>query len=76
MIFRNEDTLRRTFLNRKDALLSGLNERGLMLDLAFIGNSSALYTWDPGYIIDLDACIFVLEKSLAIGSWLQGLRRV
>lgn len=65
--------LRREIQTAKDALAAGVSE-GRFLDIAFIGNASSIYTWEPGSIIDLDVCIFVREKSLTVGTWLHDLR--
>lgn len=68
------DTLRQNIQMAKDAFLGGLKE-GRLLDIAFIGNASTIYVWEPGRIIDVDICIFVQEKNLAVGSWLYDLRQ-
>jgi len=43
-------------------------------DLAFVGNSSGLYPWQPGRLVDLDVCLFVSRKERFAGQWIAGLR--
>jgi len=49
-----------------DALCSDCVE-----DLAFIGNASTVYPWEPAMIIDLDVCMFVTHMDETTGRWLQ-----
>jgi len=40
-------------------------------DLAFIGNASDVYPWNPTQNIDLDICIIVNSLGYVVGKWLQ-----
>ena len=46
-----------------------------VLDVAFIGNSSELYAWEPTPIVDLDVCLFVTERNPKLGRWLGDVRQ-
>lgn len=48
---------------------------GSLEDVAFIGNASGLYPWEPGLITDLDVCVFVRERNESVGLWLSRLRK-
>jgi hypothetical protein len=67
------ESLRNGIENVKRSLIDG-TERGLLQDIGFIGNASPVYDWEPCAIVDLDVCIFVREKSLAVGRWLYDVR--
>lgn len=49
---------------------------GQVQDVAFIGNASEIYEWEPTHIVDLDVCLFVLQRDRAIGHWLSSLQRL
>ena len=57
----------------KARLLAGLQEP-VVVDLAFIGNTSAVYDWTPCQMVDLDCFLFARELDERLGSWLLGLR--
>ncbi len=50
-------------------LLEGIGHAGI-IDVAFIGNTSDVYPWDPAAIADVDVCLFVERRDLALGEWL------
>lgn len=43
-------------------------------DLAFIGNASRIYPWEPCLMVDLDVCLFLGQMDETAGSWLSALR--
>ena len=43
-------------------------------DLAFIGNASGIYPWEPCLMVDLDVCLFLGQMDETAGSWLAALR--
>ena len=43
-------------------------------DMAFVGNSSGIYPWEPAKLVDLDVCLFVRQKDIATGQWLADVR--
>ena len=58
----------------KAGILESL-EQSFVLDLAFIGNASSVYPWEPAMIIDLDVCLFVTALDQAAGGWLLDFNR-
>ncbi len=65
------DPLRRRVM---EALRDGL-ARNVFEDLAFIGNSSSIYSWTEANIVDIDAFIFVDELTLQLGEHLLKVRQ-
>lgn len=59
----------------KKAIAAGIEE-GVLEDLAFIGNASDLYRWEPCGIVDLDVCLFVQRHDRSVGLWLLTLRKL
>lgn len=67
---------------RKVAELAGVAKQAfatripnaLVEDLAFVGNASGVYPWDPGRLVDLDVCLFVPQRDAAVGRWIAELR--
>lgn len=43
-------------------------------DLAFVGNASGHYDWEPSRLVDLDVCLFVRRKDEATGARIAALR--
>lgn len=46
----------------------------LVDDLAFVGNASGVYPWDPGRLVDLDVCLFVKRRDAVVGQWIAEMR--
>jgi hypothetical protein len=44
--------------------------RGACADLAFLGNSSDVYSWTPCFMVDLDVFLFADVLDERLGSWL------
>ena len=53
----------------KGTFVAGVKS-GAVQDVAFIGNSSSVYTWIPSRIVDLDVTIFVERVDAKLGAWL------
>lgn len=58
----------------KDCFKEGLT-LPFIEDLAFIGNASDIYTWEPTRIIDLDICLIVKTINCDVGFWLQKVKQ-
>ena len=60
-------------VNRVKALVLESLEQPCIEDIAFIGNASDRYVWEPAMIIDLDVCIFVKAMDRITGVFLLDL---
>ena len=60
-------------LHVKSKLIAGFND-GVIEDLAFIGNASAVYPWIASLMVDLDVFLFTGRLDPALGHWLIGVR--
>src|ERR1035438_8861439 len=69
MVYSSEE-IREAAERVKSIFVSGVKS-GAVLDVAFIGNSSSVYTWIPSRIVDLDVTIFAEHVDRHLGSWLS-----
>ncbi|MCA1557125.1 MAG: hypothetical protein LC731_01140, partial [Acidobacteria bacterium] len=66
--------LQREIRHVKDIFVEAA-QKGRVTDVAFIGNASEIYPWEPTPIVDLDVCLFVPECDRGLGLWLYELRQ-
>lgn len=69
----NSEKIRLAVRSVKQRLLDILDQP-FADDLAFIGNSSAVYDWKPSLMVDLDCFIFANELGLNLGNYLEMLK--
>jgi hypothetical protein len=67
-------TLKTAIQRVKDRFRFGVNE-GSVSDIAFIGNASSQYEWEPCQLIDCDIAVFAPEIDFKLGTWLLQVRR-
>src|SRR5262245_6403826 len=65
----SEANLRQAIRIAQEKFRAGLGQAGI-LDVAFIGNTSDVYPWEPAFIVDIDLCLFVHEVDAFLGEWL------
>jgi uncharacterized protein (DUF3820 family) len=41
-----------------------------VVDIAFLGNTGGFYPWEPASLLDIDVCMFVLQRDSRLGHWL------
>ena len=70
----NSTILRQEIQHIKDLFVQAALAKQI-LDVSFIGNASEIYEWEPTPIVDLDVCLFVLQRDSRVGRWLGGLQR-
>lgn len=68
-----EDKLRKAIEITQAELRAGIGHAGI-IDVAFIGNTSDTYIWEPAMIVDIDVCLFVESTDSRLGHWLLALR--
>lgn len=67
-----EEKLRRAIRLTQEELRAGIGHAGIV-DVAFIGNTSGVYIWEPAMIVDIDVCLFVESTGREVGCWLLAL---
>lgn len=68
-----EEKLRQAIRRTQEEFQKGIGQAGIF-DVAFIGNTSGAYDWEPAIIVDIDVFLFVEAKSIELGHWLLDLR--
>jgi hypothetical protein len=71
----NISLLKEEIQHIKDLFVSAALD-GHIQDVTFIGNASEVYEWEPTPIVDLDVCLFVLQRDRVVGDWLISLQRL
>ena len=65
----SEANLRQAIRLTQEKFRAGVGQAGI-LDVAFIGNTSDVYPWEPASIVDIDLCLFVDQMDTSLGEWL------
>lgn len=69
-----EDRLRQAIRLTQAEFQGGVGQAGI-IDVAFIGNTSEAYVWEPAQIVDIDVCVFVKALDSQLGLRLLAMRK-